>query len=419
MASHGSERRVVITGIGTVTALGHDIETFWQNIIAGQCGIDRISAFDPANYDCKIAAEVKGFDPVPAFPSPKEVRRTDRFAQLGIYAGWRALQDSGMDLEKLDRDQIGAFIGSGIGGIQTHADQHTVLMNKGPGRISPFLIPMMILNMASGVFSMYYKLRGPNVATCSACATSTHALGEAWRTIKMGDANAIFAGGTEAAVCEMGIGGFAAMKALSTRNDEPKRASRPFDKDRDGFVMGEGAAVLVLEELEHAKARGARIYCELVGYGNTADANHLTAPAPEGEGAARCMKMALRSAGLRPEDISYINAHGTSTPQGDVCETQAIKSVFGDHAKKLAVSSTEGATGHLLGAAGAAEMALCAKALQMQIAPPTLNLDNPDPQCDLDYVPHTAREMKIEAIANNSFGFGGHNATVIAKRFVG
>jgi 3-oxoacyl-[acyl-carrier-protein] synthase II len=419
MASNGSDRRVVITGLGTVTALGHDIDTFWKNIIAGQCGVDRITSFDPTAYDCQIAAEVKDFDPSPAFPSPKEVRRTDRFAQLGIYAGWRALQDSGMDLEKLDRDQIGAFIGSGIGGIQTHADQHAVLMNKGPGRISPFLIPMMILNMASGVFSMYYKLRGPNLATCSACATSTHALGEAWRYIKMGDANAIFAGGTEAAVCEMGIGGFAAMRALSTRNAEPKRASRPFDKDRDGFVMGEGAAVLVVEELEHAKARGARIYCELVGYGNTADANHLTAPAPDGEGAARCMKMALRSAGLRPEDISYINAHGTSTPQGDVCETQAIKSVFGDHAKKLAVSSTKGATGHLLGAAGATEMALCAKALQMQIAPPTLNLDNPDPQCDLDYVPHTARAMKIEAIANNSFGFGGHNATVIAKRFVG
>ena len=419
MASHGSDRRVVITGLGTVTALGHDIDTFWQNIIAGQCGIDRITSFDPAAYDCQIAAEVKNFDPTPAFPSPKEVRRTDRFAQLGIYAGWRALQDSGMDLEKLDRDQIGAFIGSGIGGLKTHDEQHTILMNKGPGRISPFLIPMMILNMASGVFSMYYKLRGPNVATCSACATSTHAIGEAWRYIKMGDANAIFAGGTEAAVCEMGIGGFAAMRALSTRNAEPKRASRPFDKDRDGFVMGEGAAVLVVEELEHAKARGARIYCELVGYGNTADANHLTAPAPEGEGAARCMKMALRSAGLRPEDISYINAHGTSTPQGDVCETQAIKSVFGDHAKKLAVSSTKGATGHMLGAAGAAEMALCAKALQTQIAPPTLNLDNPDPQCDLDYVPHTARAMKIEAIANNSFGFGGHNATIIAKRFVG
>ncbi|MEN9572245.1 MAG: hypothetical protein RL514_100 [Verrucomicrobiota bacterium] len=419
MASHGSDRRVVITGLGTVTALGLDIDTFWQNIIAGQCGVDRITSFDPTAYDCQIAAEVKNFDPVPAFPSPKEVRRTDRFAQLGIYAGWRALQDSGMDLDKLDRDQIGAFIGSGIGGLKTHDEQHTVLMNKGPGRISPFLIPMMILNMASGVFSMYYKLRGPNLATCSACATSTHAIGEAWRYIKMGDAHAIFAGGTEAAVCEMGIGGFAAMRALSTRNAEPKRASRPFDKDRDGFVMGEGAAVLVVEELEHAKARGARIYCELVGYGNTADANHLTAPAPEGEGAARCMKMALRSAGLRPEDISYINAHGTSTPQGDVCETQAIKYVFGDHAKKLAVSSTKGATGHLLGAAGAAEMALCAKALQTQIAPPTLNLDNPDPQCDLDYVPHTAREMKIEAIANNSFGFGGHNATIIAKRFVG
>ncbi|NBV24467.1 MAG: beta-ketoacyl-[acyl-carrier-protein] synthase II [Proteobacteria bacterium] len=419
MASHGLERRVVVTGLGTVTALGNDIDTFWKNIVESRCGVDRITAFDPTNYDCQIAAEVKGFDPVPAFPSPKEVRRTDRFAQLGIYAGWRALLDSGMDLDKLDRDQIGAFIGSGIGGLRTHDEQHTVLMNKGPGRISPFLIPMMILNMASGVFSMYYKLRGPNVATCSACATSTHALGEAWRTIKMGDANAIFAGGTEAAVCEMGIGGFAAMRALSTRNSEPQRASRPFDKDRDGFVMGEGAAVLVLEELEHAKARGARIYCEIVGYGNTADANHLTAPAPEGEGAARCMKMALRSAGLRPEDISYINAHGTSTPQGDVCETQAIKSVFGEHARKLAVSSTKGATGHLLGAAGAAEMALCAKALQLQVAPPTLNLDNPDPQCDLDYVPHTAREMKIEAIANNSFGFGGHNATIIARRFIG
>ncbi len=252
MASNGSDRRVVITGLGTVTALGHDIETFWKNIIAGQCGIDRIASFDPTAYDCQIAAEVKDFDPAPAFPSPKEVRRTDRFAQLGIYAGWRALQDSGMDLEKLDRDQIGAFIGSGIGGLQTHDDQHTVLMNKGPGRISPFLIPMMILNMASGVFSMYYKLRGPNMATCSACATSTHALGEAWRTIKMGDANAIFAGGTEAAVCEMGIGGFAAMRALSTRNAEPKRASRTCVNARVGIGRGDGAPVLVVEELEHA-----------------------------------------------------------------------------------------------------------------------------------------------------------------------
>ncbi|MGV3755623.1 MAG: beta-ketoacyl-[acyl-carrier-protein] synthase II, partial [Verrucomicrobiota bacterium] len=312
-----------------------------------------------------------------------------------------------------------AMIGSGIGGLSTTEEQHKILLNRGPGRVSPFMIPMLILNMASGLFSMYYKLRGPNVATCSACATSTHALGEAWRTIKMGDASVIFAGGAEATVVPLGISGFCAMRALSTRTDDPKPATRPFDKDRAAFVMGEGGAVLVLEELEHAKARGARIYCEIVGYGNTADANHMTAPSPEGEGAARCMKMALRSAGLNTTDISYINAHGTSTPQGDVCETQAVKSTFGEHAYKLAVSSTKGATGHMLGAAGATEMALCAKAIQTQIAPPTINLVNPDPQCDLDYVPNAAREMKIDAILNNSFGFGGHNATIAAKKFVG
>ena len=415
----GTERRVVVTGIGVISALGSEIDTFWKNILEGQCGIDRITHFDVSNYDCQIAAEIKGFDPTPAFPSPKEIRRTDRFTQFGVYAGWRALQDSGLDLEKVDRDQIGCFIGSGIGGLSTTEAQHSVLLEKGPGRVSPFMIPMLILNMASGMFSMYYKLRGPNVATCSACATSTHALGEAWRTIKMGDANVIFAGGTEAAIVPLSMSGFAAMRALSTRNNEPKRSSRPFDLQRDGFVMGEGAGVLALEELEHAKARGARIYCEIVGYGNTADANHITAPSPEGEGAARCMKMALRSAGLRPEEISYINAHGTSTPQGDVCETQAIKSVFGEHAKKLAVSSTKGATGHMLGAAGAIEMALCAKAIQNQIAPPTINYENPDPQCDLDYVPNKARPMIINAILNNSFGFGGHNATIAAKRFNG
>jgi 3-oxoacyl-[acyl-carrier-protein] synthase II len=273
--------------------------------------------------------------------------------------------------------------------------------------------------MASGVFSMYYKLRGPNVATCSACATATHALGEAWRTIKMGDARVMFAGGSEATIVPIGIGGFCAMRAMSTRNDDPKRSSRPFDKDRDGFVMGEGAGVLVLEELEHAKARGARIYAEMVGYGNTADANHMTAPAPEGEGAARCMKMALRNAGLNPVDVQYINAHGTSTPQGDLCETQAIKTVFGQHAKKLAVSSTKGATGHMLGAAGAVEMAICTKVLQNQIVPPTINLENPDPECDLDYVPNQARELKVDAIVNNSFGFGGHNACAVARKFVG
>jgi 3-oxoacyl-[acyl-carrier-protein] synthase II len=419
MGYNSSDRRVVVTGLGAVTPLGNSVDELWTALLAGRCGVDRISAFDPANFDCKIAAEVKNFDPTPAFPSPKEVRRTDRYTQFAVHAGWQALRDAGLDLEKVNRDEVGVFIGSGIGGLHTTAEQHKVLLNKGPGRMSPFMIPMLILNMASGMFSMYYKLRGPNVATCSACATATHAIGEAWRTLKMGDAKVMVAGGTEATITELGIGGFCAMKAMSTRNDEPQRASRPFDVGRDGFVMGEGAGVLVLEELEHAQARGARIYCELVGYGNTADANHMTAPAPHGEGASRCMKMALKNAGMRPEEVSYINAHGTSTPQGDVCETEAIKTVFGDYAKKVAVSSTKGATGHMLGAAGAVEAAICVKALQNDIVPPTINLDNPDPQCDLDYVPHQARELKVEAFVNNSFGFGGHNATVIGRKFRG
>lgn len=419
MAHYLSERRVVITGLGVVTCLGHDIDSFWKNILAGQCGIDKITLFDSSAYDCQVAAEVKNFDPIPSFPSPKEVRRADRFTQFGVFAGHKALLDSGLDLDKVDRDEAGVFIGSGIGGLNTVEEQHKILLAKGPGRVSPFMIPMLILNMASGLFSMYYKLRGPNLATCSACATSNHAIGEAWRTIKMGDATLMFAGGTEATIVPLGIGGFCAMKAMSTRNHEPKRASRPFDRERDGFIMGEGAGVIVLEELEHAKARGARIYCEMVGYGNTADANHMTAPSPQGEGAARCMKMALRSTGLAPDEISYINAHGTSTPQGDLCETQAIKTVFGEHARKLAVSSTKGATGHMLGAAGAVEMAVCAKAIQENVVPPTINYENPDPQCDLDYVPNTAREMTVNATVNNSFGFGGHNACIVARKFVG
>ena len=418
MSAHSYERRVVITGLGAVSPLGR-MDDLWKNVLAGQCGIDRITLFDASKFDTQIAGEVKNFDPLPAFPSPKDVRRTDRYAQFGISAGHDALLDSGLDLEKVNRDEVGVFIGSGIGGLYTVEEQHKVLLERGPGRLSPFMIPMLILNMSSGLFSMYNKLRGPNVATCSACATATHAIGEAWRTIKMGDASVMFAGGTEATIVPLGIGGFCAMRAMSTRNDEPKRSSRPFDKDRDGFVMGEGAGVLVLEELEHAQARGARIYCELVGYGNTADANHMTSPSPGGEGAARCMKMALKNARLNPTDIHYINAHGTSTPQGDVCETQAIKAVFGEHAKKLAVSSTKGATGHMLGAAGAIEMALCAKVLQNQIVPPTINLENSDPECDLDYVPHTAREMRVDAIVNNSFGFGGHNACTVAKKFGG
>ncbi|MDB6067317.1 MAG: 3-oxoacyl-(acyl-carrier-protein) synthase 2 [Pedosphaera sp.] len=419
MAIHWTERRVVVTGLGVVSALGQSVDTFWNELIAGKCGISRITSFDASAFDCQIAAEIKDFNPGAAFPSPKELKRTDRFSQFGVVAGYQALLDSGMDLEKLNRDEIGVFIGSGIGGLHTTEEQHLVLLERGPKRISPFMIPMLISNMASGLFSMYYKLRGPNFATCSACATSVHAIGEAWRTIKMGDANAIFAGGSEATIVQMGIGGFCAMRAMSTRNDDPQRASRPFDRDRDGFVMGEGAGILVLEDLEHAKARGAKIYCEIVGYGNTADASHMTAPSPEGEGAARCMKMALRSGGLNPSDISYVNAHGTSTPQGDICETQAIKSVFGDYARKLAVSSTKGATGHMLGAAGAVEMAVCCKAIQTNIVPPTINYENPDPECDLDYIPNTAREMKVDAIINNSFGFGGHNATIAAKRFLG
>ena len=419
MPSNWTERRVVITGLGVVTPLGHDLDTFWQNLISGQCGIDRITAFDATAYDTKIAGQVRNFDPSPALPSPKEVRRTDRYSQFGVYAAWSALKDSGAELDELNRDEIGVIIGSGIGGLETTPAQVKVLLERGPGRLSPFMIPMLISNMASGLFSMYNDLRGPNFATCSACATANHAIGEAWRTIKMGEAVMMFAGGAEAAVVPIGIGGFCAMKAMSTRNDDPKRASRPFDRDRDGFVMGEGAGVLCLEELDHARKRGAKIYCEIVGYGNTADAYHLTAPAPDGEGAARCMKVALRNGGLNPEEVSYINAHGTSTPQGDACETRAIKTAFGEHAREVAVSSTKGATGHMLGAAGAVEMTACALAIKHGIVPPTITLQTPDPECDLDYVPNTAREMEVNAIVNNSFGFGGHNSTIAAKKFVG
>ena len=419
MASNWAERRVVITGLGIVTPLGVTVEESWRNILAGECGVDRITLFDAAAFDTQIAAEVKNFNPVSAFPTPKEVRRTDRYTQFGIWAAEQALKDSGLDLAKENCDEIGVYIGSGIGGLQTTSEQHEILLTRGPGRMSPFTIPMLILNMCSGLFSMYHKLRGPNMATCTACATATHAMGEAWRTLKMGDAKVMFVGGSEATIVPLGVGGFCAMKAMSTRNSEPKKASRPFDKDRDGFVMGEGAGVLVIEDLEHALARGARIYCELAGYGNTADANHMTAPDPEGTGAARCMKMALRNAGLNPEDIGYINAHGTSTPLGDIAETKAIKAVFQGHARKLSVSSTKGATGHMLGAAGAVETAFCVKAMEQQVMPPTINLDHPDPECDLDYVPNTPREAPLKAILNNSFGFGGHNACVVARKFEG
>jgi len=416
-----SERRVVITGIGVVTPLGLDLHTFWNNIKNGVSGIDRITAFDPTEFECQIAGEVKNFNPVTYFKNPKDARRTDRFTQLGMAAAKIAFADAEVEPDKIaDLTRFGVIIGSGIGGLKTLEDQHTALMNKGPSRVSPFMIPMMISNMASGLVSMEFGLRGPNFATVSACATACHAIGEAWRMIRFNEADAFLAGGTEAAVVSLGIAGFSAMKALSTRNDEPKRASRPFDKDRDGFVMGEGAGILVLEELEHARRRGANIYCEVAGYGLSADAYHITSPLPDGEGAARCMQMALEKGGINPDEVDYVNAHGTSTGMGDICETKAIKAVFGERAKKdLLISSTKSMTGHLLGAAGAVEMAVCVMAIKEGIAPPTINLDNPDPQCDLDYVPHTAREAKIRVAVNNSFGFGGHNATLVAKEFLG
>jgi len=314
MANNYSDRRVVVTGLGVVTPLGHDVNAFWQNLIAGQCGIDQISSFDATDFDTKIAAEVRNFDPTPAFPSPKDIRRTDRYAQFGIYSAWAALKDSGLDLNQENLDEIGVMLGSGIGGLATTSGQNKILLERGPGRMSPFTIPMLIGNMASGLISMYWNLRGPNFATCSACATANHAIGEAWRTIKAGDAQVMFAGGAEATIIPIGIGGFCAMKAMSTRNDDPKTSSRPFDKDRDGFVMGEGAGVLVLEELEHARKRGAPIYCEIAGYGNTADAHHLTAPSPGGEGAARCMKMALRSGGLNRRHLAAAALRGLPWP---------------------------------------------------------------------------------------------------------
>jgi len=414
------DRKVVITGIGVITPVGKDLASFWDSLKNGRSGIDRITSFDPTDYDCKIAGEVKDFNATQYFKNPKDVRRTDRFTQFGMAASKMALADSGIDLTTVDLTRFGTVIGSGIGGLQTLCDQHTILMNKGPNRVSPFMIPMMISNMVSGLVSMEFGLAGPNFSTVSACATACHSVGEAWRMIQHGEADMFVCGGAEATVVNIGIAGFAAMKALSTRNDEPQRASRPFDKDRDGFVMGEGAGVLVLEELEHAKRRGAHIYAELAGYGLSSDAYHMTSPLPEGEGAARCMRMALDKSGINPDEVDYVNAHGTSTGLGDICETKAIKAVFGAHAKNgLAVSSTKSMTGHLLGAAGSVELAACIMAIKEGILPPTINLENPDPECDLDYVPNVARERKVRVAVNNSFGFGGHNATLVAKAFEG
>jgi 3-oxoacyl-[acyl-carrier-protein] synthase II len=412
------DRRVVITGLGVITPVGNDLETFWAALKEGKSGIGRITAFDISQYDCQIAGEVRNFDPKPFFKNPKDIRRTDRFVQLGMAAAKMSIQDSGLDLEKVNRDRFGTIISSGIGGLKTLEEQFTILMNKGPSRTSPFTIPMLISNMASGVISMEFGLRGPNMCIVTACATSNNSIGESWRTIKFGDADIFLAGGSEASIVELGLAGFSSMRALSKRNDEPERASRPFDRDRDGFVMSEGAGVCVVEELEHAKKRGAKIYCELSGYGLSSDAYHMTAPPEDGEGAARAMKLALDHAKIAPTDVDYINAHATSTGLGDIAETKAIKMVWGEEqAKKVTISATKSMTGHLLGGAGAVEMAACILSIRDGVIPPTINLENPDAECDLDYTANKAKEKKVRVALNNSFGFGGHNATLVATVF--
>ena len=400
-----------------MSPVGADLGTFWENLTSGKSGIGRVTLFDITGYDCQIAGEVAGFDPTQWFKVPKDSRRADRYAQLAMAASKLAMADAGLEGAPGNPERFGVMIGSGIGGLKSLEDQHTNLITKGPSRISPFMIPMMISNMASGLVSMEYGLQGPNFAPVSACATSAHAIGEAWRMMRDGDADAFLAGGSVAAVVPLGLGGFGAMKALSTRNNEPERASRPFDKGRDGFVMGEGAGVLVLEELEHAKQRGARIYCELLGYGLTADAYHMTSPLPNGEGAQRCMRMALAKAGVNIEEIDYINAHGTSTPVGDLCEVRAIKAVFGEHARKLAVSSTKSMTGHLLGAAGVVESVACAMSIRTGVIAPTINLEDPEEECDLNLTALTAQERPVRIALNNSFGFGGHNASLVLGAF--
>jgi 3-oxoacyl-[acyl-carrier-protein] synthase II len=413
-----SERRVVITGMGIVSPVGSGLDTFWENLTQGRSGIGPITLFDVSAYDCKIGGEVRDCKLESFFKNPKDARRSDRYINLAVAAAKMALEDSGVDLSQIDPLRFGCMVGSGIGGLETLENNHTTLITKNPSRVSPFTIPMMISNMASGMISMEHGLMGPNMSIVTACATANNNIGEAWRMIKFGDADAFVCGGAEAAILPMGFSGFGNMKALSLRNEEPTRASRPFDKGRDGFVMGEGAGVVIIEELEHAKKRGARIYCELVGYGASADAHHLSAPHPDGLGAAHCMKMALRHAKLNPEQVGYVNAHATSTPMGDICEVRAIKKTFGAHANNgLLVSSTKSMTGHMLGAAGGAELIASVLAMRHSLIPPTINVEDQDPECDIDCVPNKAREAKIDAALSNSFGFGGHNASVLVRRF--
>lgn len=413
-----AKRRVVVTGLGAVTPLGPDVKSSWQAVLEGKSGVGYITQFDTSNYPVRIAAEVKDFDPT-KYIEPKEVKKMDRFIHFAVAATQMAIEDSELKITEANSERIGIVIGSGMGGLPAIEYYHKMLLEKGWKRVSPFFIPMVIINLAAGQVSMKYGIKGPNLAVTTACATGNHSIGEAFRMIQYGDADVMIAGGAEAVITPMAIAGFSIMRALSTRNEEPQKASRPFDIDRDGFVMGEGAGIIILEELGHALKRGAKIYAELAGYGMSSDAYHITAPAPEGEGGARCMRMAINDAGIKPEEIDYINAHGTSTKQGDELETQAIKTVFGEHAYRLCVSSTKSMTGHLLGAAGGVEAIFTILSIYNNVVPPTINLDNPDPECDLNYVPHRKIEREIKCAITNSFGFGGTNASLVFRKFSG
>ncbi|MCL6639212.1 MAG: beta-ketoacyl-ACP synthase II [Firmicutes bacterium] len=409
-------KRVVITGLGIISPVGTGLDRFWSSLVGGVSGIKKVERFDPANFTSKIAGEVVDFDPA-RYIDKKEARRMDRFTQFAVAATGMALKDAAIDLEGENRDRIGVILGSGIGGITTLEEQARVLFEKGPGRVSPFFVPMMIANMGAGQVAISYRLKGPNVTSVSACASSANAIGDAFKMIQWGHADVMITGGTEAPITPLAVAGFCTMKAMSTRNEEPEKASRPFDARRDGFVIGEGAAILVLESLEHALKRGARIYAEMAGYGSTCDAYHVAAPDPEGLGAANAMREALTDAGLAPESVDYINAHATSTPPGDKAEVLAIKKVFGTRADKLAVSSTKSMTGHLLGAAGGLEAAVCVLSIDRGVIPPTINYEYPDPECDLDCVPNVARKKEVNVALSNSFGFGGHNATLVFKKY--
>ncbi|MGK7882121.1 MAG: beta-ketoacyl-ACP synthase II [Crocosphaera sp.] len=409
-------KRVVVTGLGAITPIGNTLTDYWQGLISGKSGIAEITHFDPSKHPCRIAGEVKGFDPHD-YLDRKEAKRMDRFAQFGVSGSLQALADSKLVINDLNAEQIGVIIGTGVGGIKVLEDQQEVYLNRGPSRCSPFMIPMMIGNMASGLTAIQTGAKGPNTCTVTACAAGSNAIGDAFRLVQRGYAKAMICGGTEAAVTPLSLAGFASARALSNRNDEPQRASRPFDKDRDGFVMGEGSGILILEELEHALERGATIYGEMVGYAMTCDAYHMTAPVPDGAGATRAIELALKDGGISPEQVTYINAHGTSTAANDVTETKAIKKALGDHAYRIAVSSTKSMTGHLLGGSGGIEAVATVMAIANNRIPPTLNLDNPDPDCDLDYVPYESRPLEIDVALSNSFGFGGHNVTLAFKKY--